>query len=234
MITTTYPYRSGSRPSLIDQVLIPKSAFVCHECIFRVPLVSSIPDNAPLIFVGSFYSGTIVMMTALRVDAIDIVNPAIELKAQTGLGVGVLASIAGVSRQGYYEWLSGSGIALENRERLERLVITFRAIRREREDLVHFLSQETPQGKIADLLSSGREDIVLAISSRGNIRDEAPDETRSPWTTLAARLRGITHNDGSARGRRRYSGTPKGPAVEDHAVVKADTRPPRRRKRPHS
>lgn len=40
-------------------------------------------------------------------------NPAEELRALTGLPVEALASVAGVTRVGYYEWLKGKPIALK-------------------------------------------------------------------------------------------------------------------------
>ncbi len=231
MIITTSRQSPDPTSSLVDQILVPREygPYGCG-CVYGAPLVSSLPDNAPVKVIGSYCSGSVALFTVINViPHNDASNPAIELKAETGLGVGILAKIAGVSRQGYYDWLSGSGIASEKRDRLERLVNTFRVIRREKRDLVHFLSENTGQGKIADLLAIGREDIVLAITSRVQTHFDHP--TQSVWDGLAQRVRGITHNDGGSRGRRQYSSVDVADVNDGTALARAEIRPPRRRKR---
>lgn len=232
MITTT-PYSTDiSDTSLADNILVSRTCDTpepnCHA--FSIPLLWELPFYQSVYVAGTSCAGSILVITvqAIADEPAKTWNPALELREQSGLSVGILSKIIGVSRQGFYDWLGGSGIASDKQQRLEQLVDTFRTIRRTQTDVAEFLQYRTTYGKVSDLLSRGRDDIVLAVSTSG---PQATSLDTSPWSNLALRFRGASHQDGSLRNRRSYAPSVSTKVSDESAMSLSDLRAPRRRKR---
>jgi hypothetical protein len=100
------------------------------------------------------------------------------LRVVTDLPVTVLASMAGVSRQTYHNWLAGESIAPENDQRLTELLGVLMAVREHQPNLRLFLRTEFFGTTPLELVRQREYGAVLAIAQDSHIGARQADDVR--------------------------------------------------------
>jgi hypothetical protein len=136
-------------------------------------IVSTIPD-------GYLRTQPIYVRTAYGIDRRDAAgipqpidedadvaepNVAVKLRKTSGLSVGELARLTGVSRTRFHKWLLGEGLSGSNRTHVERVLATIEEIKSIVGDtLAAFLRAPGPAGVPLELLREGNTDAALGAA----------------------------------------------------------------------
>lgn len=151
------------------------------EVIRLSPFVSrmTLPDRGGVTYVHG--SGEVVetaVLSARQFDEGTVDNAAMRIRSLTNLPIAVLGIAAGVTRQAYYDWLENKRIGTDRARRLEQLERTFEslvALIGDGETLKAWLQHESELGPPLQLLRSGRDDVVIGLTSvRRSTRVETP------------------------------------------------------------
>jgi transcriptional regulator with XRE-family HTH domain len=160
------------------------SLFLVPTGSYPIPLVEQKPAQSEIDFIVTLPDGFVDLRTIYYRTPFGLETPVLRetvqhineiqrdsiphiLRDMSGLSLETLASLAHVSRNAYYKWLNGKGVSDEHAGRLTELLDTFRTISDLRgSNLKEFLETSSPAGRPIDLLTAGKNDVVIGLALR--------------------------------------------------------------------